>query len=78
MPIYTYSCPHCGKIVDAYRQVDERANGPDCHGPMNKIIVPTMINPLMPEYKCPVSGEKVTSRTRRKEIMREHNLIEKG
>ena len=82
-PLYTYRCPECGKTEDAYRAIAERNNGPMCHGPMSKIILPTMLQPIlgggaMPGYQCPVTDEFITSRNRRREIMREHNLIEKG
>jgi len=49
---------------------------------MQKIIVPPAINPILGGgnwhgYECPVTGEFVTSRKRRREIMRQHNLAEK-
>lgn len=83
MPLYTYHCDLCGKTEDAYRSMSERDNGPECHGKMRKIIVPTMIGAILgvasnPGYSCPVTGEFVTSTKRRKEIMKEHNLVEKG
>jgi putative FmdB family regulatory protein len=79
MPLYTYTCKQCGKVEDAYRPMSENDKGPDCCGQMMKqIIVPPMIAPSMPEYQCPVTGENVTSRKRRKEIMKEHNLVERG
>lgn len=78
MPLYTYKCLKCGKIEDAYRSIDDRNNSPECHGNMEKIIVPTMVQPMLPEYLCPVTGEFVTSRVRRREIMKENNLYEKG
>jgi hypothetical protein len=82
-PLYTYKCPECEKVEDAYRSINDRNNGPECHGQMQKIIIPTAIQPVlgggnMPGYQCSVTGEFVTSRKRRKEIMREHNLYEKG
>jgi putative FmdB family regulatory protein len=83
MPLYTYKCLQCGRVEDAYRSISERDNGPECHGKMPKIIVPTMIGTILgvasnPGYTCPVTGEFVTDTRRRKEIIREHNLIEKG
>jgi hypothetical protein len=50
---------------------------------MSKVIQPTMLQPIlgggaMPGYQCPVTDEFITSRNRRREIMRLHNLIEKG
>lgn len=83
MPLYTYTCKTCGKTEDAYRSIADRDLGPDCHGPMHKIITPTMVQPVlgggaMPGYACPVTGEFVTSRKRRREIMQQHHLAEKG
>ena len=83
MPTYTYRCETCGKVEDARRSMADRDNGPECHGKMRKIITPTMVQPVMggyanPGYQCPVTGEFVSSKRRRKEIMAEHNLVEKG
>jgi len=36
MPIYEYSCPKCGQIVEAIRKVDDPP--PKCHGAMKKLI----------------------------------------
>lgn len=83
MPIYTYKCPDCGKIEDAYRSVDDRHKGPECHGQMLKTISAIMLQPILgggndPGYMCPVTDEFVSSRKRRREIMKEHNLVESG
>ena len=84
MPLYTYQC-RGGHTVDAYRSILERDNCPNCpqcKHVMKKIIVPPAIGRILgvasnPGYKCPVTGEFVTSSRRRKEIMQEHNLVEK-
>lgn len=84
MPLYTYKCMECGKTQDAFNSISNRFNGPECCGkPTEHQIVPTQIAPIigggnLPGYKCPVTGEFVTSRKRRKEIMQKHNLVEKG
>ena len=83
MPVYTYECFVCQKREDAYRSIADRYLGPDCHGRMNKIIVPPMLQPIIgggnfPGYKCPVTDQWVTSRKQRRNIVAEHNLIEKG
>ena len=83
MPLYTYECKTCKSQTDAFRSIEDRKEGPECCGePMGKKIVPTMIQPIIgggnfPGYKCPVTGEFVTSRKRRKQIMSENGLIEK-
>ena len=83
MPLYVYECQSCGRLEEAYRTVDDRDIPPDCHGPMKRKIVPTMIAPVLgggnfPGYKCPITDEFVTSRKRRREIIAENNIIEKG
>lgn len=84
MPTYTYECGICGTQKEAIRKIDDRKNGPECCDMMMKqIIVPLHIQPVLgggsfQGYKCPVTDEYVTSRKRRREIVSEHNLIEKG
>lgn len=82
MPLYTYKCK-CGKVEDAYRSLADRLKAPKCHGKMKQIIVPPMIQPILgggnnPGYKCVVTDQWVDSRKKRREIMKEHNLVEKG
>lgn len=65
------------------RKIADRHDGPMCCVQMKQKIVPTQIAPVLgggdlPGYHCPVSGEYVTSRKRRRDIMKEHNLMEKG
>lgn len=83
MPLYTYKCPKCDKTTDHVNSIANRKNGPECCEPMELKIMPTMVqDPLgggaNPGYDCPVTGEHVTSRKRRREIMRENNLVETG
>lgn len=83
MPNYTYECPICKRREDAYRSIADRGNGPECHGQMRKIIVPPMLQPILgggsfQGYQCPVTDQWVTSRRQRRNIVAEHNLIEKG
>ena len=83
MPTYTYKCEVCEKTTDAIRKIADRANGPECHGVMRQMIIPPMIAPVlgggdMPGYQCPITDQFVTSRKQRKEIMKEHNLEERG
>jgi len=80
MPTYTYKCKDCEKVMDAFRSIEERNDCPvcGCGGKTEKCIVPTQVQPQMPGYECPVTGEYVTSRRRRVEIMKENNLVEAG
>ena len=82
MPIYTYKCD-CGNQVDEFRHINQRHDAPLCCGEsMRLAIQPTMLQPVLgggdwDGYQCPVTDEFVTSRKRRKDIMKEHNLVEK-
>ena len=85
MPIYTYQCQDCERIQDAHRSIAKRNDSPvcPCGGDTAKKIVPAMVAPVMgggsfPGYQCPVSNEFVTSRKQRREIMKRHDLVEKG
>lgn len=79
MPLYSYAC-QCGKTEDAYRAIAERHNGPECHGQMQLVIVPPLkfVDHMRDGYRDVVTGEFVTSRKRRREIMKQHDLIEAG
>ena len=80
MPLYTYHCKKCNNNQTAYRKVEERHDAPVCCDRMELKIVPTQkyIDIIGPGYKDIVTGEYVDSRKRRREIMKEHNLIEAG
>ena len=85
MPLYTYRC-ECGHEQDGYNPVSNRHLSPSCEtcGKKTKLaIVPVQIAPVLgggsfDGYKCPITDEYVTSRKRRREIIKENNLIEKG
>ena len=84
MPLYTYACPKCGEKDTEFNTVQDRHVGPECCGAQMVLeITPTQVaNVLgggsMPGYVCPVSGDYVTSRKQRREIMARHGLIEAG
>lgn len=86
MPMYDYKCSECGNVQEAFNLIAERHVTPACYvcGSETRLkITPPMVAPIMggsefPGYQCPVTDEFVTSRKRRKEIMQEHNLVEKG
>lgn len=44
MPIYRYCCPQCRAVKDEFRTVADRNRVPECHGPMQKVIVPPMVS----------------------------------
>lgn len=85
MPLYTYQCKECGDIKEEFRTIATRDDCPGCvcgvH--MDFVIMPVNIAPILgggdfQGYNCPVTDEFVTSRHRRSEIMKEHDLVEKG
>lgn len=84
MPLYTYRCPKCGDVRTEFNTVSDRHAGPECCGDVSVLeITPTQLGNVlgggsMPGYLCPVSGEYVTSRQQRREIMARNNLVEAG
>jgi putative FmdB family regulatory protein len=84
MPLYTYKCS-CGEVIDAFRSIANRGDSPvcKCGEKTRQIIVPTNIAPIIgggnfPGYKCPVTDQWIDSRKKRREIMKRHDLVEKG
>ena len=85
MPIYSYKCEKCEIIKDMYNSINDRRKPLkcDCGGDMLLSIQPTMLQPVLgggdfPGYKCVVTDKFVSSRKQRREIMKEHDLIERG
>ncbi len=85
MPQYTYKCQICDDITTRYNHISNRHNDEicECGGSCKLSIQPTQLQPVLgggefQGYQCPVTDEYVTSRVRRRDIMREHDLVEKG
>jgi len=86
MPVYSYRCEDCELMIDDITSIAHRNDSRQClscGGEMRLKIMPTMVQPVMgggsfPGYECPVTGEFVTSRKRRREIMAENSLTEKS
>lgn len=84
--IYDYRCNTCLEITTASRRIEDRKNTPECShcgGATHQIIAAAHIAPILgggdfPGYNCPETGEYVTSRKRRRDILRENNLQEAG
>lgn len=82
MPLYLYRCLECDREQTEFNTVANRHKGPECHGIMVMKITPPQIQAQIlggsktPGYSCPVTGEYVTSRSRRRDIMKEHDLVE--
>jgi len=90
MPLYEYRCPNCSKTQTAIRKINERLDSPECQDCkvstkqiLSKSSLP-QVDPIIlgggtyQGYKCPVTDEYVTSKRTRREIMKEHDLVEKG
>ncbi len=80
MPLYDFRCQTCEAEVEAYRSIRDSESEPPTHcgaamvkvhkrAPMGSIQVDAC-------YRCPVTGDAVTSRRQRSEIMKRHNLVD--
>lgn len=87
MPLYTYRCPDCERRSELVRKIREHSNPVpcECGGLQNQTIESApMVNAAFlgsarnPGYQCVVTDQWVDSRKKRREIEREHNLIEAG
>lgn len=78
MPLYSYRCTKCGAQRDEYNSIANRALGPQCcEATMEpQITAPSVMVRCEARYKCPVTGEEVTTRRKRQYIMDKHGLID--
>lgn len=88
MPVFDYKCRFCGEIHrDVFRSSDEDTATLECQcgkkalrywGETRLMFDRVFGAHDMEGYHCPVTDEYVTSRKRRREIIRENNLEECG
>lgn len=82
MPTYVYKCTnnHTTDLILSLSEHVRVINCPECNTPARQIISPPRQVSVdnMPNYECPVTGEHVTSRKQRNEIMKRHDLVEMG
>lgn len=79
MPIYAYKCAECDSAKDDLRSIAERHNGPECCGePMKLQIVPTHVCEDMKPYYCHATGQMVTSRRHRRDVIARNDLVPVG
>ena len=79
MPLYDYRCPVCGEEAELYRTLSDHATAPQhCGQDMVQVHKSAPFGAVQMEarYRCPATGEGVTSWKQRREIMRRHNLVD--
>lgn len=82
MPIYATRCTHCGREDTVYRTVSNRDRDlplcPDDDFPVERVVTAPYIAADMQPYQSMITGEMITSRSRHREHLRDHNCIEVG
>ena len=84
MPIYTYSCPYCGKQTDEYRKIADRHNAPECHGLMEFKIMPVSVQGDNTDYRAVAIDKKtgkrpvITSRKQHREFLARNDYVAVG
>ena len=79
MPLYQVICRVCKKERELFLKLAEFENLPECCGEMmGRVIVPTNIMPDIKPYKSMQTGEMIGSRSKHRNHLKEHNLIEIG
>jgi hypothetical protein len=73
MPLYRYFCRECDREEDAFQSVDERHNGPHCHGPMQILICAPNVMGDLPGYESPTTGRWIEGRAARREDLKRSN-----
>ena len=81
MPIYELRCTECGYDHEAFRSHSEHGTWspcPQCEGKVRQVISRPMSVHVdnMPSYICPATGERITSRTKRRENFARHGLMD--
>lgn len=80
MPVYEYECGYCGKHKDQFAKVEERDfNKPKCCGhEMYRVVTAASVMPDIQPHRNMLTGEIVESRSRHRQILKEHGLVEIG
>ena len=80
MPIYLMHCDSCHAEKDLYRSVAKMDEDlPNCCGKQmrRKICAPYVVADIQP-YQSMATGEMITSRSRHKQHLKDHGLVEIG
>lgn len=75
MPVYEYQCS-CGRIETAYRKIDDRHDGPVCHGQMQLKISAVRGYVENIEYQSPIDNRPITSKRARREDLERNGCRE--
>lgn len=79
MPTYTYRCDTCTHVQDEFNRVAEcESAAPMCCGERMSIKIQPVMGSVQGEchYRCPATGQLVTSWKQRNEIFKRHNLMD--
>lgn len=80
MPIYSFKCDKCNDLKDVFKSIKEFDNDIPicCNKNMQRVIFAPMVMNDMEPYMSMATGEWITSRSRHKEHLKQHNCIEIG
>lgn len=79
MPMYRARCRVCEAEEDIFRTFARYDDLPACCGEkMTRVIYPAMVSTDIQPYQSMVTGEIINSRSRHREHLRDHNLLEVG
>lgn len=77
MPTYQFRCPACGTVRELFCRVSEQeANRPQCCNTASETVIQPTYGYVQSEchYKCPATGQSVTSWKQRRETFARHGL----
>lgn len=79
--LYEYRCTQCGEPLEKHNKIEERHTGAPVHCGQRAVLeIRTAPRDCfvdnMEEYRCPVTGQGVTTRRQRNEIMAREGLVD--
>lgn len=79
MPIYEIACKKCGNKQEIFRSVSKYNDLPECCGEIMHrcLTAPEVMSDIQP-YKSQATGEYITSRSKHREHLKAHGLVEIG
>ena len=79
MPIYSIKCAKCRHAEDIFRSLAQYDDLPDhCGQRMQRVICAPHVMADIQPYKSMITGEMIGSRSRHREHLKDHNMIELG